>query len=398
MTQTLLWIAIGLIVYTYAGFPLLLLVRGLVSRRPVARGEVTPRVSMVIVAHDEAEVIEAKLENVYALEYPRDLLEVIVASDGSGDGTNEIVKRFADRGVRLLELPRKGKIPALNAAAERATGEVLVFSDANSMYAPDALRKLVAPFADPQVGAVGGNQCYVPAEDGHTAGVGERLYWRFDRLLKTLQSRAGSMTSATGAMHAIYWSLFRPVPSGVNDDLFTSTRAVARGYRLVFARDAIAFESVAGSNRAEFDRKQRIMARALRSLWTVRGLFNPLRYGFYSLQLFSHKFLRFSVGWLLLVVLGTSLLTYPLGGIYPWLVYAQLVFYLTALAAHLLGGTRAARSPYFKLLAIPFYVCLSYYAALRAWVQVFSGKRVDIWDSRPQAHENSLGAAAGEIP
>lgn len=392
MMEILFWGSLGLIAYTYAGFPLLLLIRAIVRRRPVVTGDVTPRVTLVIVAHNEAELIEAKIENVYALDYPPEALEVIVASDGSDDGTNEIVRKFVPRGLRLLELARVGKIPALNAAVGQATGEVLVFSDANSMYAPDALRRLVAPFADPQVGAVGGNQCYLPARDGHTAGLGERLYWRFDRFLKTMQSRAGSMTSATGAMHAIYWSLFRPVPPGVSDDFMISTRAVARGYRLVFAPDAVAYEEVASTDRAEFDRKQRIMARGLRSLWAARELFDPIRYGFYALQLGSHKLLRWSVGWLLIALLVASVAMSSEGGIFAWLLGAQAVFYLGAVAAFFLRDTAFARHRHFRLLAIPFYVCLAYYAALRAWMQVLAGKRIDIWDSRTPVRDGAAAA------
>src|SRR5919106_5617422 len=182
------WMALGLIVYAYLGFPVLLLVRGLLPHRRVRKAPIEPRVSLIIVAHNEATSITGKVDNVYALDYPSDKLEVIVASDGSDDGTNELVASYTDRGLRLLEFSRAGKTPALNAAASHATGDILVFSDANSMYPPDALRALIAPFADPAVGGVGGNQCYV-AENGnrraggHAASLGERLYWNYDRLL-----------------------------------------------------------------------------------------------------------------------------------------------------------------------------------------------------------------------
>jgi cellulose synthase/poly-beta-1,6-N-acetylglucosamine synthase-like glycosyltransferase len=394
MREFLFWATLGSLVYAYAGFPLLLLIRGFLQRREVDGAPITPSVTIVIVAHNEAATIESKIGNVYALEYPSERLEVIVASDGSDDGTDELVANAPFSDLRLLICPRAGKIPALNSAVALATGEILVFSDANSMYRPDALRALVAPFADPAVGAVGGNQCYEGGGDGSLASSGERLYWGYDRLLKVMQSRAGSITAATGAMHAIRRHLFRPVPSGVSDDFMISTSAVAAGYRLVFEPRAIAYEAVASSNEAEFRRKLRIIVRGLNGLWVGRELFNPVRHGFYSVQLFSHKLLRWSVCWLLLVLLGSSLILYNDGILYRWAVHAQLLFYAAALAAYALQGTAAARLRVFKVLSIPYYFCLANYAALRAWLTWIGGNRVDVWTSG-RSVEAELG---GELP
>jgi cellulose synthase/poly-beta-1,6-N-acetylglucosamine synthase-like glycosyltransferase len=388
------WTVFGLIVYAYLGFPALLLVRGLLPHRPVRKAPIEPRVSLIIVAHNEAASIGAKIENVYALDYPSDRLEVIVASDGSDDGTNELVASYTDRGLRLLEFSRAGKIPALNAAASLATGDVLVFSDANSMYPPDALRALIAPFADPAVGGVGGDQCYVKENGnrlagGHAASLGERLYWTYDRLLKTLQTRAGNMTSATGAIHAVRRHLFQPVPLGVSDDFVISTRTIAQGYRLVFERDATAYETVAPTDRAEFDRKKRVIVRALAGLWAVRQLLNPLRYGFYTVQLASHKLLRWSVCWLLPVLFGASLSLYSAGPFYRLLALAQVLFYAAALVVWTVRDTALVRRRSFKVLSVPYYFCMANYAALRAWVQMLGGKRVDVWDSKRPASSAS---------
>lgn len=379
-----LWAALALIIYTYVGFPLLLYLRGMWARRPVAGQPIAPSVSVVIVAHNEAAGIDAKIENVYALDYPPERLEVIVASDGSDDGTNERVAAHAGRGVRLLKFPRAGKISALNAAVAQATGDVIVFSDANSMFTPDALRELVAPFADPTVGAVGGNQRYVAEGGEHMASVGERIYWSYDRTLKSLQSRVGSMTSATGAIHAIRRELFRAVPPGVSDDFVTSTQAIRQGYRLCFAEQAIAYEHVAASEEAEFSRKVRVMTRALRAVWTARELLNPVRHGFYALQLLSHKLLRWSVCWLQLMVLVASVSLFTAGPVYRWLVYVQAAFYASALVVMLLRRSPLARYRAFRLLGVPFYLCMANYAALRAWLKVLGGARLDIWDSQRQ--------------
>jgi cellulose synthase/poly-beta-1,6-N-acetylglucosamine synthase-like glycosyltransferase len=377
------WLALGLIVYAYAGFPLLLLVRARIWRSAavIRTASIEPPVSMIVVAHNEAATIAAKIENAYSLDYPADKLEVIIASDGSDDGTNEIVAEYDRPGLRLLILPRSGKIPALNAAVMQARGEVLVFSDANSMFAPNALRALVAPFADMRVGAVGGNQCYVREGAQHMASSGERLYWKYDRMLKTAQSRVGSITAATGAIHAIRRELFQPVPTGVSDDYMTSTRAVASGYRLVFEPAAIAYETVAPSERAEFSRKMRIIVRGLRGLWITRDLFNPIRYGFYSVQLFAHKFLRWSICWLLLTLFASALLLFTRAPIYRWAVYAQSGFYACAALGMALHNTAAGRQRAGRILGLPFYFCLANYAALLAWFQVLRGRRLDVWSS-----------------
>jgi cellulose synthase/poly-beta-1,6-N-acetylglucosamine synthase-like glycosyltransferase len=387
LIRWLFWSSLGLILYAYIGFPLLLAIRGWLQRRPVKKADIVPRVSLVITAHNEATHIGAKLENVLALDYPREQLEIIVASDGSNDGMNEIVTRYADRGVLLRAFPRQGKIPTLNAAAVQATGDILVFSDANSIYASDALRVLLRAFADPTVGAVGGNQVYISGSTGNTASFGERMYWGFDRRLKAAQTEAGNMISATGAIHAIRRELFRPVPLGVGDDFVISTRAISQGYRLVFEPNAMAYETIAPTDRAEFSRKERVIVRGLLGLWAVKELFNPLRYGFYAIQIFSHKLLRWSLCWLLVILFAASLALYPQGGIYQLAALGQILFYGSALAALALRQTSLAGLKVFRLLAIPYYFCLANTAAARAWVQLLGGKRIDVWDSKRHVGE-----------
>ena len=258
-----------MLAYTYLLFPALVVLRALLRPRPHASADIAPPVSIVIAAYNEAATIGAKLENLLSLDYPRDRLEVVIASDGSEDGTDEIVRAHANGTVRLLSLPRRGKAEALNAAVAAASGEILVFSDANSIYAPDAVRALVRPFADPTVGGVAGDQRYLVAGGSDGVAAGEQSYWDFDRLLKLTESRAGNVISATGAIYAVRRSLFRPVPVGVTDDFATSTSVIAQGYRLVFAPDAVAYEPVAPAVELEFGRKVRVITRGLRGLGYV---------------------------------------------------------------------------------------------------------------------------------
>jgi cellulose synthase/poly-beta-1,6-N-acetylglucosamine synthase-like glycosyltransferase len=374
MMELVFWVSLALVAYAYAGFPLLLGIRALLLPRPWREADATPRASLVVCAHNEAASIGAKLENVLALDWPPERLEILVASDGSSDATESIVRSFAPRGVRLLPLPRRGKIPTLNAAVAETSGEILIFSDANSMYEPGALRALARPFADPEVGGVAGDQRYL-GRRGRDGTDGERAYWDLDRQLKRWESLAGSVTSATGAIYAIRRELFRSVVPGVTDDFFVSTNVIRAGRRLVFAPDALAFEPVAASSSAEFQRKVRVATRGLRGVWVMRALLDPFRHGFYALQLFSHKVLRRLVGLPLLALLCATPFLWNEGWIYRAALAAQLAVYGAAAAARLvpwLGRSRA--------FGMPLYFCLVNLAALRAAWNVLTGRRIDVWE------------------
>jgi len=373
--RSLWWGAAGLIGWTYVAFPVVLLVRARLRPRPIAAAPIEPTVTMVIAAHDEARVIGEKLENALILDYPPDRFDIVVASDGSTDGTNEIVTTFADRRVRLIALPRVGKAAALNAAIEAAGGEVVVFSDANSLYEADAIRALVRPLADPEVGGVAGNQRYLGAD--RDDGAGERQYWDLDRKLKDAESRAGSVISATGAIYAVRRSLVQPVPPGVTDDFTTSTAVVAQGYRLVFAPDAIAWERVAPAGAQEYARKVRIMTRGFRGVAVRAPLLDPRRSGFYAVQLATHKLLRRLMVIPLAVMALTSPLLWSKGYVYRLATVAQLAFYGLAAVGSLGGERSIARS---KLAAFPAFFVLANLAAARAAWNVLRGQRIDRWD------------------
>jgi cellulose synthase/poly-beta-1,6-N-acetylglucosamine synthase-like glycosyltransferase len=385
--ELLFWGAAGLVLLTYVGFPLIVLLRGAARSRPVAMGEGTPSVSLIIAAHNEAPDIGKKIENILALDYPRDRLEVIIASDGSDDGTDEVVRRYAGDQVRLLSLPRRGKAPALNDAVAVSSGEILVFSDANSLYAPHALRELVRPMADPEVGGVAGNQRYAADAQSEGSGEGERRYWDMDRTLKRAEAAAGNAISATGAIYAIRRSLFQLVPDGVTDDFVTSTRVIAQGKRLVFAPGAVAFEPVAASTGLEFGRKVRIMTRGLRGVLMMRELLNPLRYGFYAVQLFWHKVLRRMMVFPLIVMLVLNPFLLGQGEIYRWIMAAQVGFYGASLAYLALRRTPLGRV---KPLGIAFFFCLVNAAALVATWNIVRGNRIDRWEPRRAVPRRAL--------
>jgi cellulose synthase/poly-beta-1,6-N-acetylglucosamine synthase-like glycosyltransferase len=376
MTVILFWLCIGLLAYTYGGFALLLAVRATIRPRPYRAAENTPTVSLIIAAHNESAHIESKLQNASLLDYPPDKLQIIVASDGSTDGTDAIVRRFHERRVHLLSLPRQGKAAALNAAVAEAAGEVLVFSDANSMYDAGAVRALVRPLADPSVGGVAGDQRYLPSSGPIAADRGERCYWNYDRMLKRWQSAAGSVTSATGAIYAIRRALFTTVPEGVCDDFALSTSVIAQHRRLVFASNAIAYEPAGQTTDAEFSRKVRIMTRGLRGVFRQQVLLNPFRYGFYALQLFSHKLLRRLMALPCLVLVALSPWLWTAGALYRWVVLVQSAAYLCAAAGWLLKGTRLGNS---KLFTVPMFFVLVNAASLLALWNVLRGNIFVTW-------------------
>jgi cellulose synthase/poly-beta-1,6-N-acetylglucosamine synthase-like glycosyltransferase len=378
----LFWLSLLALAYGYAGYPLLIAVVGKLRARLVRRAPVTPTMTLIIAAYNEEAGIAERLENALGVDYPQAALDVLVASDGSSDATAAIVAGYAPRGVRLLQLPRQGKIPALNEAVRHATGELLVFSDANIHFHPQALRALARNFADPAVGGVAGNSTYHLPADGESSSRGEGLYWRYDSWLKEMESRTGSIVSAHGGLYAIRRDLYRPlVETAVTDDFAISTAVIEQGRRLVFDAEALAYELAIPEANREFRRKVRLMTRAWRSVALRRALLNPFRHGFYSVVLFSHKVLRRLLPLVLLVLLASSLLLAPEGGVYLAAAVGQLLFYALAAFGFL---ARRARLGMLEAVYVPFYYCLANAAALVALVRFLSGTRIALWE--PQRH------------
>jgi cellulose synthase/poly-beta-1,6-N-acetylglucosamine synthase-like glycosyltransferase len=377
-------IGLGAIVYTYVGFPMLLTLRAALRPRPHRSADVKPWITVIVAAHNEQQDIGTKLANLTSCDYPPERLRIIVVSDGSTDETERIVEEHAraDPRIVLLALPRVGKARALNAAAELVDSEVVVFSDANSLFDVGALRALVAPFADPEVGAVAGDQRYVRTSTTGPVAEAEERYWNLDRRLKLAGSRAGNVTSATGAIHAIRRSCLDPVPEGVTDDFFISTGAIERGKRLVFAPHAVTREPVAASASIEFGRKTRIVARGLRSVRARSPLLSVRRHGFYAVQLWTHKVLRRLVFVPLIVCLAAAVAGALRGD--PFLTVAAVLQVSVYLAAGLgglllLAGRRPARP-----LRIPFYFVLVNVAAAVAVIRMVRGTTPVRWEPQRQ--------------
>jgi len=376
------WLSVAGVAYVYCGLVLLVAAVGWLRRLDVQTAALTPSVSLIIAAYNEEAVIGDRLDNALALDYPADRLQILVASDGCSDATEEIVRKYAVRGVQLLSLPRQGKIRALNAAVAQATGEVLVFSDANVMCHPLALRALTSNFADPSVGGVAGHASYKLEKASESSGRGERLYLDYDTWLKQLESRSGSIVSAHGALYAVRRNLYQPVMDlAVTDDFAISTAVVEQGYRLVFEPGARATEFAVPESGREFRRRVRLMTRGLRAVLLRRRLLNPMRFGFYSVVLFSHKVLR-RLAWIPLfgLTLSSAYLAQS-SAFYAGVITLLALFYTLAFLGFLLRRSSSGRRKFFY---IPFYYCMANAASVVAVVQLLRRRRIELW--QPQRH------------
>jgi len=370
----LFWTSVFLICYTYILYPIglfimatalqikrdirYLLAKNERRRRDIKEDEL-PTVSIVVAAYNEEKVIEAKIHNMLALDYPRDKYEIIIGSDGSTDRTNEIVSAYQDRGIQLINYTdRGGKTNVLNRTIPRATGEIVVLSDANTMYAKDSLRKIVRYFRDPAVGCVCGELRFVSPEGKQES---ETAYWKYEVLLKFLESKLGTVLGANGAIYALRKELFEPIPSDtVIDDFLIGMNVKKKGYKVYYDAEAVAYEETANDVKAEFARRKRIGAGNFHALTKTLSLLNPLK-GFVALAYLSHKVIRWFVPFFMLFAMGANIAiltkTAFLKGNHIWMLLlyggtlaVQLLFYLLALGGHL---TRNRESS--KLLRLPHY-------------------------------------------
>ena len=376
VAEVIFWLSAVALVYTYAGYPLLVTLISMIRPRSRQRGEFFPVVSVIITAYNEERDIAAKLENTVALDYPKDLLEVIVASDCSSDRTDEIVQEFASRGVILHRQPeRLGKTTAQNAVVERARGEILLFSDATTMYQPNVLRAMMPNFADPTVGCVAGRLIYVDPT-GSSIGRGAVSYWGYETFLKMHESRACSLIGASGCLYAVRRSAYLPLYPEAHGDFLIATKMIQQGLRTVFEPDAVCTEETNRRVDNEFKMRVRVITQTFNDLWKHRSMLNPFRSGFFGVQLFSHKVMRYLVPLFLMVLLFAS-------GALAWnslsyrTVFAlQLACYASAAIAW--GLERAGIHS--GVLVFPQYFVLTNLASVMALYKLLRGERFARWE------------------
>lgn len=371
--QFVFWSSAATLFYIYAGYPLLLFVVSRFHSPRAGESGYTPFISILIAACNEEASIQRKLEQTPALDYPPDKFEVLVLSDGSQDQTDEIVARFGDPRVSLVRIPeRKGKTNAQNVGVKRAKGEILIFSDATTVYHPQALRFLAGNYQDPAVGAVSGRYRYFDEQQSPT-GTGTIAFWNYENNIKVWQSRIGTLTGCCGCIYSVRRDAYTELAPDIISDLVQPLWVVRQGYRVVFEDRALAFEETTESTAEEFSMRVRVITRGMRGLLSVPDLLNPLKYGWVSLQLLSHKIFRWMapIFWLLLLFSNAVLWRQPAFRIFLWL---QLGTYL--LAALQLVAPLHRR---WKVLGVPLYFCTLNAAALFGMFELMRGHQYAVW-------------------
>lgn len=374
--ELLFWLCAGLLAYVYAGYPVLIgFLAKLFPASLNSTGPFETSAALLISAYNEAPVIASKIENSLSLEFPPGHLEVIVASDCSDDATDEIVGKYADRGVCLLrQSQRLGKSAALNLAVPQAKGKILVFSDANAIYQPDALRHLVRHFVNPQVGYVVGNARYHEKGLESSSAESEGLYWKMETYLKKKESLFGSVVGGDGAIYAIRRELYTPLlPTDINDFL-NPLQIITKGYTGVFEPQAVCYEEAADNFSQEYRRKVRIISRSLNALRRVPAVLNPFKNTRHWFLLISHKLLRWLAPFLMILLFAASLALWQLP-LYRAAAISQLVFYSVAL----FGWIWRPKNTIGKVASLAFYFCMVNIASLIGCVKCLRGDLPGQW-------------------
>jgi cellulose synthase/poly-beta-1,6-N-acetylglucosamine synthase-like glycosyltransferase len=373
LTLWLFWLAVGWLLYAFAGYPLLLALLAKFRNRPVRSAPCTPSVSLILAVHNEEDHIGAKLDNLLGLDYPSEKLEIIVVSDKSDDRTDDIVASYADRGVVLLALPeRGGKHRAQEMGIARAGGEILAFTDAAPLLDRPALARMVEYYADPEVGCVS-SEDRVQGSPGSTGE--ERNYIRYLMALRRLETAVGSVVGLSGSFFSARRELCRRWWVDRSSDFFVALEAVRQGQRAVHHPESLHYYHVTRHIAAEFARKRRTALNGLFVVMHSLDLLNPLRYGIFAVQLFSHKVCRFVAPFMLLVMLTTSALLAPGSPIFDLLLTLQLVvFFLSMLVAFV---PQIAGLPIVRPLV---FFSIGNAAIFAAWIDLFRGDTRTIWN------------------
>ncbi len=364
------------IFYTYVGYPVLL--RFLAAVRPMQwlREANMPTVSIIIAARNEEKGLRAKLKNTLAIDYPSEKLEIIVASDCSTDGTDEIVNSFEDNGVKLIRPDRRlGKTGVQNLAVENATGEIVLFSDATTHYKSDVLEHMLPSFADDRVGCVAGKLIY---EDSSRSSVGKGAtnYWNYETFLKQNESLVSSLIGVSGCLYAVRRSAYQPMYPEACSDFLIASVMFRQGLRTVYEPAAICTEETNVRGEEELKMRVRIIAQTLSDIWRNSEMLNPFRFGFFSIELISHKLCRYLVPFFLIVMFAASwllALTYPVF----WIIASiQLVFWAMAI----IGLTLMRRSSSMRIFSYPSYFALANLASVIGIYKFLTGETYSYWE------------------
>ena len=372
--KAVFWLSFIAVFWAYFGYLLTLKLISLFYGKKLERRDFTPDISVVITVYNEEKRIREKLDNTLALDYPPDKREIIIVSDGSDDDTENIVRSYADKGVKLLAVAeRHGKHYGQGRGIEEARHDIVVLTDATTFLKEDALKKIVRSFADPSIGCVSGEDRIEKTGSGSD---GEGIYVRYEMLLRSLESRVGSLVGVSGCFFAMRKKLNSDWIDDKSSDFYMPLVARIHGYRAVLDSEAIGVYRVLRKAEKEFIRKVRTVVHGFEVFFTFKQLLNPFKYGFYAIQLLSHKLGRWLVPLWLFFMLALNALLIDQGPLYLTLMAAQLLFYLLALTGYLVKPLREVF--FFK---IPLFFVMVNLSILVAWHYFLMGKKFITWDS-----------------
>jgi cellulose synthase/poly-beta-1,6-N-acetylglucosamine synthase-like glycosyltransferase len=374
LIQILLWLSVGLIVWTYFGYFVVLAILSRLRPQEIIRQDNFPNISFIVTAYNEERRIKSKIENTLALSYPLDKIEIIMVSDGSTDKTNEIISSYATKGITLLVLPtRHGKHFGQHEAVKIAKGDIIVFTDATTFLNEDALEKIVRGFADPRIGCISG-QDFVETEKSESAGEG--FYIRYEMKLRALESVTANLVGVSGCFFALRKCLCDTWYADLSSDFYLPILAHIRGYRVVLETEAICHYAALSDPEKEFHRKVRTIVNGLAVLYRLKHILNPLRYGVFSLQMLSHKLIRWLVPFLLILMFFLNIPLIGHSRFYSLLFMIQSAFYLLAAFAYIFKSLRNI-----NIFKIPLFFITVNYSILVAWSRFVLGRRFVTWES-----------------
>lgn len=372
MLDVICWISLVGTIYSYFLYPLLLLIMPRKSLK-TSDDQPLPFISLIITAHNEQKRIQGKLENTLAIDYPQELREILVASDGSTDETNSIVESFNDRGIRLVHVQeRKGKENAQLAAIRAAQGGLIVFSDVATQIPPEALRNLVRIFTDPRVGAISSEDRFI-TEDGKVAGEG--AYVKYEMWLRNLESQVKSLVGLSGSFFAARKDVCEDWDIGVPSDFNTALNCVTKGYIAVSAPNVLGYYPNLKDDSKEYQRKLRTVIRGMAAVVKKPVVLNPFKLGFFAMEVISHKIMRWLVPWFMLSLLITTLLSFRNNEFFLLLLFGQIVFYLIAIAGLVIPKLRSN-----SLFKLPYFFFQVNFAIADAGLRFLMGKRITMWE------------------
>ena len=381
MMEVIFWLCVAGVVYIYIGYPVIIKLLSVGAKNTFNEGVFEPTVSILIAAYNEERDIKQTIQNKLDLDYPKKKFEIIVVSDESEDSTDEIVRAFsgADVSVRLVrQQPRQGKTAGLNLIAPMAMGEILVFSDANSIYQSDALKQLVKNFYNPEIGYVTGKMIYVNA-DGSIVGDGCSAYMKYENFIRSCETRIGSVIGVDGGIDAMRKTIYKQLNSDQLPDFVQPLKVISQGYKVVYESKAILKENTVSNSDQEYRMRVRVALRAMWALHDMRHLLNPFRFGMFSFQLISHKLLRYFAFVPLIILLILNIILFPESMIYKVLMTFQCLMYCLAYIGFVMR--KKPNNPVY--ITLPYYFILLNVASAHAFMRYIKGEKQVMW--RPRA-------------